>query len=268
VEVQKNIVLNNKPLFVNLSAKGNPDWNATTNSMDLATRMHTKPASQNGRATTVKRELTLDVEKIKIVWQLNCNVAEEISLDVWLEMLAAMTTTNAPLILVTQLKDASTPQLTATITMHAPLNIAILFLDVSTRKRAVMMEFCAPEIAATHPLENVFTNLIPLFAGLVLEDLAKLILTVMHGLNPRISHPNANKHTVMQKLEAACPRRKDTVQKNAEQVACQSMHVIMLTVFWTKIPMIMNVSIRQNLVMTTNLAPLIPAITPLDVFTL
>jgi hypothetical protein len=142
-----------------------------------------------------------------------------------------MITTNAPRIFVTQLRDASTPQSTAMITMLALLNLAILFLDVSTNKRAVTMEFCAPEIAATPKLENVYTNSINQFATPVKEDLAKLIVTAMLGLILEISPQNAKKHTVTQNLEAACPERKNTVLKNAEAPACHSMLAIMLTVF-------------------------------------
>jgi hypothetical protein len=73
--------------------------------------------------------------------------------------------------------------------------------------------------------------LINLFAIHVLLDLAKLILTAMHGLNLKNFHPNARKHSVTYKLEAAVQERKKIVLKNAEQVACHIMHVIVHNVY-------------------------------------
>jgi hypothetical protein len=179
-----------------------------------------------------------------------------------------MMETNALKIFAILIKDASTNHSTVTITTLAPLNTAILFLDVYIRPRTVMMDLLVLLIAATLKLENVFTNSTRTFATFAVEELAKLIKTATHGLNPKIFLPNAKLHTVMLKLEVACPERKLLVLKIAKQLANHSMHAIMLTVFWTKKLAYLNVFTLQRTVMITNLAPLINAIKDLDVSTL
>jgi len=61
-------VSNKNSVFANLFASDIPEKNATTKSMDLATRKSIQLASANGKETFAKSQPKLNVERIKIAY--------------------------------------------------------------------------------------------------------------------------------------------------------------------------------------------------------
>jgi hypothetical protein len=114
-----------------------------------------------------------------------------------------MIRTNVLKIFATQLKDASTNQLTVMTKMHVPLKAVILLLDVSTEPKNVMMENFAPKTAVTQLVDYANLLMTAILATIAEMDIAKKILIVQLGKRQHTSQINVKKQSVILNMEVA-----------------------------------------------------------------